>query len=109
MSGCLQLKHLVDLGKVRAMVTGKGRALRIEAGRDSLAGRVQTIEMGPLLLREIAAVRGFGDVPACLPPNGLAPLKDKSFWKVLKVDGATTTATFETSRFGRSPNAEHIP
>ena len=43
-----QLKHLVDLGKVRAMVTGSS-ALRIEAGRDSLAGRVQTIEMGPLL------------------------------------------------------------
>ena len=47
-----QVKHLVDLQPVRAIVTGSS-ALRIEAGRDSLAGRLSTIEMGPLLLREI--------------------------------------------------------
>jgi predicted AAA+ superfamily ATPase len=81
-----QLKHLVDLGKVRAMVTGSS-ALRIEAGHDSLAGRVQTIEIGPLLLREIAALRGFGDIPACLPPNGLAPLKEISFWREMRTHG----------------------
>ena len=33
-----QLKHLVDIGRVRALVTGSS-ALRSEAGRDSLAGR----------------------------------------------------------------------
>ncbi len=81
-----QLKHLVDVGKVRAMVTGSS-ALRIEAGRDSLAGRVQTIEMGPLLLREIADLRGFGIVDAYLSPNGLAPLKDKAFWQGLREYG----------------------
>jgi predicted AAA+ superfamily ATPase len=81
-----QLKHLVDLGKVRAMVTGSS-ALRIEAGRDSLAGRVQTIEMGPLLLREIAALRGYGELGPQLPPNGLAPLKEKSFWMGLRAHG----------------------
>jgi predicted AAA+ superfamily ATPase len=81
-----QLKHLVDLGKIRAMVTGSS-ALRIEAGRDSLAGRVQTIEMGPLLLREIAALRGFGELSAHLEPNGLAPLKDKAFWQELREYG----------------------
>jgi predicted AAA+ superfamily ATPase len=81
-----QLKHLVDLGKIRAMVTGSS-ALRIEAGRDSLAGRVQTIEMGPLLLREIAALRDFGDIPPYLPPNGLAPLKEKAFWESLRAHG----------------------
>jgi predicted AAA+ superfamily ATPase len=83
-----QLKHLLDLGKVRAMVTGSS-ALRIEAGRDSLAGRLQTIEMGPLLLREIAALRGFGDVPPYLAPDGLAPLKDKTFWRGLRTHGET--------------------
>ncbi len=83
-----QLKHLVDLGKVRAMVTGSS-ALRIEAGHDSLAGRVQTIEMGPLLLREIAALRGFGEVPPLLPPNGLGPLKDKTFWHEVRQHGET--------------------
>jgi predicted AAA+ superfamily ATPase len=83
-----QLKHLVDLGKVRAMVTGSS-ALRIEAGHDSLAGRVQTIEMGPLLLREIAALRGFGEIAPLLPPNGLGPLKDKTFWQDLRHFGET--------------------
>src|SRR4051812_47646331 len=81
-----QLKHLVDLGRVRAMVTGSS-ALRIEAGRDSLAGRVQTIEMGPLLLREIAALRGFGEVPPLLAPNGLGALKEKTFWQDLRGHG----------------------
>lgn len=74
-----QLKHLVDVQPVRAIVTGSS-ALRIEAGRDSLAGRLSTIEMGPLLLREIAQLRGFGSFTPHLPYNGLSPLKDKNFW-----------------------------
>lgn len=81
-----QLKHLVDLQPVRVVVTGSS-ALRIEAGRDSLAGRITTLEMGPLLLREIAALRNFGDIPPHLPANGLAPLKDKAFWIGLRVHG----------------------
>ena len=83
-----QLKHLVDLGHVRALVTGSS-SLRIAAGRDSLAGRIQTIEMGPLLLREIAALRGFGEVPRLLPVNGLGALKDKAFWQALRQHGET--------------------
>jgi predicted AAA+ superfamily ATPase len=74
-----QLKHLVDLNPVRVLVTGSS-ALRIEAGRDSLAGRVTTLEMGPLLLREIGALRRMGEIRPLLPANGLAPLKDKAFW-----------------------------
>ncbi|RJP37069.1 MAG: ATP-binding protein [Phycisphaerales bacterium] len=81
-----QLKSVVDLNPVRVMVTGSS-ALRIEAGRDSLAGRMSTIEMGPLLLREIAKVRGFGLVEPLLPPNGLSPLKDRSFWAELRSTG----------------------
>lgn len=78
-----QLKHLVDMHPVRVVVTGSS-ALRIEAGRDSLAGRITTLEMGPLLLREIANLRGFGDLPGMLHDNGLAPLKDKNFWRELR-------------------------
>lgn len=81
-----QVKHLVDLQPVRAVVTGSS-ALRIEAGRDSLAGRLSTIEMGPLLLREIAQLRGFGSIDPYLPFNGLAPLKNKEFWLGLKAFG----------------------
>ena len=81
-----QLKHLVDIGRVRALVTGSS-ALRIEAGRDSLAGRIFTIDVGPLLLREIAALHGMGTVPPHLPFNGLSPLKEKSFWQSLRAHG----------------------
>ena len=78
-----QLKFLVDSSDARVMVTGSS-ALRIEQGRDSLAGRISTLEMGPLFLREILEIRGEGTLEAPLPFNGLAPLKDKDFWLNLK-------------------------
>jgi hypothetical protein len=81
-----QLKNLVDLSPIRVLVTGSS-ALRIEAGRDSLAGRITTIEMGPLLLREIAELHGFGNIQAHLPQNGLRPLRDKGFWQELRIHG----------------------
>lgn len=104
-----QVKHLVDLQPVRAIVTGSS-ALRIEAGRDSLAGRLATIEMGPLLLREIAQLRGIGQLDAYLPFNGLAPLKDKTFWRELRAFGETHRAlrdqSFDVfSEFGAYPLA----
>lgn len=104
-----QVKHLVDMQPVRAIVTGSS-ALRIEAGRDSLAGRLSTIEMGPLLLREVAQLRGFGTVDPYLPYNGLAPLKDKAFWLDAKAFGAqhrpTRDLAFEAfSTFGAYPLA----
>ena len=83
-----QVKHVVDLQPVRAIVTGSS-ALRIEAGRDSLAGRLSTIEMGPLLLREIAQLRGIGQIEPYLPFNGLAPLKEIAFWRGLRAFGET--------------------
>lgn len=78
-----QLKHLVDMHPVRVVVTGSS-ALRIEAGRDSLAGRITTLDMGPLLLREIAELRDFGEIPGMLPDTGLASLKRKEFWRELR-------------------------
>jgi predicted AAA+ superfamily ATPase len=85
-----QLKHVLDIGRVRALVTGSS-ALRIQAGHDSLAGRVVTIEMGPLLLREIAAFRDWGSLAPCLPFNGLGPLKEKGFWEELRRFGEQNT------------------
>lgn len=81
-----QLKHLVDMQPVRVVITGSS-ALRIEAGRDSLAGRIMTLEMGPLLLPEIADIRGFGRLTGFLPQNGIAPLKEKQFWVDLRQYG----------------------
>ena len=78
-----QVKSLVDHHSVRVFLTGSS-SLQIEAGRDSLAGRISTLELGPLLLREIAALRDFGKLNGLLPVNGLAPLRDKQFWLDLR-------------------------
>ncbi|MBI4286600.1 MAG: ATP-binding protein [Chloroflexi bacterium] len=51
-----QTKNLVDNNSVRVMLTGSS-SLRIEAGRDSLAGRVTSLNLGPMLLREIAGLQ----------------------------------------------------
>ena len=81
-----QVKALVDHHAVRILLTGSS-ALRIEHGRDSLAGRISTLELGPLLLREIAALRGWGTLPAHLPLNGLTDLKHREFWHTVREQG----------------------
>jgi len=68
------------------LLTGSS-ALRIELGRDSLAGRVSTLELGALTLREIAGLRQFGDIPALWRFNGLAELQRKDFWLELAAVG----------------------
>ncbi len=81
-----QIKALVDHHSVRVLLTGSS-ALRIEQGRDSLAGRISTLEINTLLLREIAALQGWGELPALLPLNGLQPLIEKNFWQELREHG----------------------
>ncbi len=75
-----QVKSLVDHHTVRVVVTGSS-ALRIEAGRDSLAGRIAPLDLGPLLLREIAGLRFGAEVEPLFPPNGLERLLDRGFWR----------------------------
>jgi predicted AAA+ superfamily ATPase len=74
-----QLKSLVDNATTQVLVTGSS-ALRIEHGRDSLAGRINTIEAGVLSLTEIARFRNIDLGPPAMPDNGLDQLKDESFW-----------------------------
>jgi predicted AAA+ superfamily ATPase len=74
-----QIKNLVDNHAVRLLVTGSS-SLRIEAGRDSLAGRITTIDLGPLLLREIAQLRFGHAEPAHWTENGLDPVAKPEFW-----------------------------
>jgi len=81
-----QVKFLVDSSSVRIMITGSS-ALRIEKGRDSLAGRLTTLDIGPLLLREVSEFQGQDGWNAFLPYNGLAPMKEKQFWLDLKQFG----------------------
>jgi predicted AAA+ superfamily ATPase len=86
-----QLKFLVDSSTVNTLVTGSS-ALRIELGRDSLAGRITTIETGVLSLTEIAQ---FWDIPLGLPiweENGLEPITSKEFWFALRAHGKKVAA-----------------
>lgn len=86
-----QAKHLVDLNRgLRVLLTGSS-ALRIEAGRDSLAGRITTLEIGPLLLREIIEWREGGTVRKMLD-NGPGPMKERSFWEELAALGVEEKA-----------------
>jgi predicted AAA+ superfamily ATPase len=82
----VQLKHLVDHATTQAVVTGSS-ALRIGLGRDSLAGRITTIEAGVLSLTEIAAFNGMGHLDPFLPDNGLEPLTQRDFWVKLAKHG----------------------
>ncbi len=75
-----QVKHLVDNHRVRLLVTGSS-SLRIEAGRDSLAGRITTVDLGPLLLREIAELRFKQAVQPFWGDNGLDAVATPEFWR----------------------------
>ncbi len=82
----IQIKFLVDHNTVKTLVTGSS-SLRIEAGRDSLAGRITSIEIGTLLLREIAGLRFGEQVDPALSFNGLETLLSKDFWIELRERG----------------------
>ncbi len=82
----VQLKSLVDNSTVKAVVTGSS-ALRIELGRDSLAGRINTLETGVLSLTEIGALRNLDTPAPFLSENGLDVLPTKEFWTDLREHG----------------------
>ena len=92
-----QLKFLVDSSTVRVFVTGSS-ALRIERERDSLAGRISSIETGVLSLTEIGMIRGIADTKPFLPDNGLEPLTKAVFWQDLRTYGLDH-ATFRDTAF----------
>jgi predicted AAA+ superfamily ATPase len=77
-----QLKSLVDASTATVVVTGSS-ALRIEMGRDSLAGRINSIEAGVLSLTEIARFHGIDLGAAFLKGNGCEALSRVEFWRDL--------------------------
>jgi hypothetical protein len=79
----VQLKSLADHASIRAFVTGSS-ALRIERGRDSLAGRIQTLEVGPFRLAEIAALRGIGTIQTAQLDNNWQDWLRAEFWQQLR-------------------------
>jgi predicted AAA+ superfamily ATPase len=81
-----QIKFLVDHHDVRVMVTGSS-SLRIEAGQDSLAGRLRYADLGPLSLREIAELRFGPATRSSLGGNGLHELTERAYWQALREKG----------------------
>ncbi|MEZ4366826.1 MAG: AAA family ATPase [Kofleriaceae bacterium] len=82
-----QLKALVDHHTTRVVVTGSS-ALRIEAGRDSLAGRIHSLDVGTLKLNEISAIRFGTKLEIARPENSIEDLLRVDFWKELRELGA---------------------
>ncbi|MBU4582288.1 MAG: AAA family ATPase, partial [Proteobacteria bacterium] len=75
-----QIKNLVDNHDVRVMITGSS-SLRIESGRDSLAGRITTLDIGPLFLREISDLRSGQVTTPYWADNALDRLTTREFWR----------------------------
>ena len=76
-----------------------------------MAGRIQTLEVGPFRLVEIAALRGFGTLKPAQPDNGWEEWLHPDFWRNLgrlAVEQATVRdqafAAFGTGRVSRCPD-----
>jgi len=82
----VQLKFLVDHTTLKVVVTGSS-ALRIEEGRDSLAGRITTIECSTLSLTEIGQFHNMGLGAPLLADNGIESLVTKRFWIDVAAEG----------------------
>jgi predicted AAA+ superfamily ATPase len=83
----VQLKILADNADARIIVTGSS-ALRIAKGKDSLAGRMDTIELGPLRLWEVAGIRGMRGLVPYAPDAPLEEWKRPDFWRGLVEHGS---------------------
>ena len=86
-----QLKFLVDTVGVKVLVTASS-ALRIESGKDSLAGRIHTLEAGTLSLTEIGRFHRLDPPDPFLPDSGLGHLLHKEFWQELAEHGRRHSA-----------------
>lgn len=82
----VQLKIIADRSDARILVTGSS-ALRIAKGQDNLAGRMTTIELGPLRLTEVAGIRELRGLPAYAPDAPLEDWKKRDFWLGLIAHG----------------------
>ncbi len=112
----VQLKQIVDGADVVCVVTGSS-ALRIGLRRDSLAGRIQSFDLGTLRLSEIAQVRNFGDLPPSQTSNGTSDWFTAEFWHSLSEHGehygdardASFAAFSERGSYPRSHTSANVP
>jgi len=109
-----ELKLLGDTTAAKILVTGSS-SLRILRGlRDSLAGRLSMIELGPLRLREIAGIRRLGELPVIDGANDPANWARREFWEdlvaAMKKRPAVLRKAFQSfSQFGGYPVCHKDP
>lgn len=112
----VQLKQIVDGSDLVCVVTGSS-ALRIGLGRDSLAGRIQSFDLGTLRLSEIAQVRHFGELPPVQVDNGTRDWFSPEFWHTVREHGRlhakvrddTFAAFAARGSYPRSQNSSDVP
>ncbi len=80
-----QVKNFIDTNDARVLVTGSS-ALHIGLGKESLAGRVSQINIGPLRLSEIGRLSDV-NLPPFSFPNGRNGFNKIEFWKELVEHG----------------------
>lgn len=108
-----ELKLLGDTTAAKILVTGSS-SLRILRGRDSLAGRLSMIELGPLRLREIAGIRRLGKLPVIDGANEPENWATREFWMdlvtAMQECPAVLKKTFQSfSQFGGYPVCHKDP
>jgi predicted AAA+ superfamily ATPase len=81
-----QLKVIVDNSSAKVFVTGSS-TLRIQREKDSLAGRLTLVELGPLRLSEITKLRSLKFIKPFSEPSKTNEWTDKSFWADLAAYG----------------------
>lgn len=82
----VEMKILADHSDANIIVTGSS-ALRIAKGKDNLAGRMDTIELGPLRLWEVAGIRGIRGLEPYAADAPLEEWKKRDFWLGLIAHG----------------------
>jgi predicted AAA+ superfamily ATPase len=75
----VQIKHIIDHKECKVFVTGSS-ALRILAGRESLAGRVDYYVLPTLGLTEIAGFRGYAKMSTFTQEINFKEWQHQQFW-----------------------------
>ncbi len=81
-----QVKSIVDHIAAKALISGSS-ALRIHRERNSLAGRISTIDLGPLRLQEVAKIGHLGVMEPFQKQPAVGEWLDPDFWLDLNRHG----------------------
>ena len=81
-----ELKFMVDTVDVKVLVATSS-AMLIDRSQGILAGRIYTVDAGPLSLTEIAEFRGMEHLEHFPPENSFGQMRRREFWRELAEHG----------------------